>query len=415
MNGLMNELQIGFTRGRRIEDNIFMLRYVIESCRREKKELIAVFVDFAKAFDSIRRGSLIECMKRCKCDPKMIDVFARVYENDSTEFSVNGERMGRMDVWNGIRQGCTCSPQLFIMAVNEIIISLQRSGLGFRNDCVYVPALFFADDGVIFGNSVREVERMIDVLVSKTAEIGMKVNKNKCNVLVFNRKMNVRSIKGMNVVKDVKYLGVRVSSTKDVFKLHREDVCMKGRKMTSMTYSVIHKSWNRVLIGKTYWKSVIMPSLLYGSSVFCWNLSDIGKLQRCENAVWRCVLGAPSYAPLVTLQGEVGYSSMKVRDMKGKLIYEKHVRNGENELLKRMYDDMCEWNKCKWIETVKAYREKVGMQVSELDDMSKDCIKRKVYAWESDRWNEERMQKVTLGVYNECKNEIKDEGLYEND
>ena len=62
-----------------------MLRYVIESSRRDKKELIAVFVDFAKAFDSIRRGSLIECMKRCKCDPRMIDVFARVYENDSTE------------------------------------------------------------------------------------------------------------------------------------------------------------------------------------------------------------------------------------------------------------------------------------------------------------------------------------------
>ena len=50
-----------------------------------------------------------------------------------------------------------------------------------------------------------------------------------------------------------------------------------------------------------------------------------------------------------------------------------------------------------------------------MNDVSKECIKRKVYAWESDRWNEERMKKVTLGVYNECKSEIKDEGLYEND
>ena len=31
MNGLMNELQIGFTSGRRIEDNLFMLMYVINS------------------------------------------------------------------------------------------------------------------------------------------------------------------------------------------------------------------------------------------------------------------------------------------------------------------------------------------------------------------------------------------------
>ena len=74
VNDLMNELQIGFTSGRRIDDNLFMLNYVIESCRREKKDLIAFFVDFAKAFDGIRRGGLIECMKRCKCDPRMIDV-----------------------------------------------------------------------------------------------------------------------------------------------------------------------------------------------------------------------------------------------------------------------------------------------------------------------------------------------------
>ena len=99
-----------FTSGRRIEDNLFMVNYIVESCRREKKLLIAVFIDFAKAFDSIKRSSLIECMKRCKCDPRMIDVFAKIYEKDSTEFCVNGEKMGRMDVWNGIRQGCTCSP-----------------------------------------------------------------------------------------------------------------------------------------------------------------------------------------------------------------------------------------------------------------------------------------------------------------
>ena len=40
MNGLINELQIGFTGGRCIEDNLFMLRYVIEACKRDKKELI---------------------------------------------------------------------------------------------------------------------------------------------------------------------------------------------------------------------------------------------------------------------------------------------------------------------------------------------------------------------------------------
>ena len=55
------------------------------------------------------------------------------------------------------------------------------------------------------------------------------------------------------------------------------------------------------------------------------------------------------------------------------------------------------------------------MQVNELDGKSNEWIKRKVYAWESDRWNEERVQKSSISVYNECKSEIRDEGLYEND
>ena len=182
-----------------------------------------------------------------------------------------------------------------------------------------------------------------------------------------------------------------------------------------MMHSVVHKSCNRVLIGKTYWKSIVMPSLLYGSSVFCWKLCDMERLQKCENAVWRCVLRAPSYAPLVTLQGEVGSSCMIARDMKVKLSYEKNVRNGENELLRMMYDDMCEWTKCEWLETVREDRRRVGVQVNELDGMSNEWIKRKVYAWESDRWNEKRVQKSSISVYNECKSEIRDEGLYEND
>ena len=55
------------------------------------------------------------------------------------------------------------------------------------------------------------------------------------------------------------------------------------------------------------------------------------------------------------------------------------------------------------------------MQVNELDGKNNEWIKRKVYAWESDRWNEERVQKSSISVYNECKSEIRDEGLYEND
>ena len=51
---------------------------------------------------------------------------------------INGKCMGEMNVMNGIRQGCTCFPQLFVLAVNEFIKGIQKSELRFRNDGVYV-------------------------------------------------------------------------------------------------------------------------------------------------------------------------------------------------------------------------------------------------------------------------------------
>ena len=36
--------------------------------------------------------------------------------------------------------------------------------------------------------------------------------------------------------------------------------------------------------------------------------SELEVLQRIENGVWRTMLGSPGYAPVSTLQGEVGAS-----------------------------------------------------------------------------------------------------------
>ena len=138
-------------------------------------------------------------MKIGKVDPKIIGLISEIYKGDETEFYLNGKEIGKLEVKNGIRQGCTCSPQFFLMAVNEIIKGIERKGLGFRNESVYMPVIFFADDGVLLANSVREMEKMIDLLIEETAKIGMKVNKSKCNVMVFNRKKEIDNIINMMV------------------------------------------------------------------------------------------------------------------------------------------------------------------------------------------------------------------------
>lgn len=66
----------------------------------------------------------------------------------------------------------------------------------------------------------------------------------------------------------------------------------KAQKLANLTYSVIGKSCNKVLIGKTYWKNVALPSILYGTSIITLTEAEIDKLQTIENGVYRRILGA---------------------------------------------------------------------------------------------------------------------------
>ena len=69
-----------------------------------------------------------------------------------------------MEVSNGIRQGCTGSSQRFVMIVNMIIREILESTVGYRDEASYIPAIFFADDGLRMANSQKQAEQLLDVM-----------------------------------------------------------------------------------------------------------------------------------------------------------------------------------------------------------------------------------------------------------
>ena len=108
------------------------------------------------------------------------------------------------------------------------------------------------------------------------------------------------------------------------FKRHKEEKSKQARKMANMTNSVMHKSCNKIMIGKVYWKSVVLPSVLMGASVICWTKLELEVLQRIEYGVWQTMLGVPGYALVSTVHCEVGASGVVARDIEQKLSYQKY-------------------------------------------------------------------------------------------
>ena len=77
----------------------------------------------------------------------------------------NGILVGDTEVTGGVRQGCTGSPQLLVMVVNIIINSIVESKMGYRDDDLYVPVLFYADDVLLLARSCGEAEDMIQMVI----------------------------------------------------------------------------------------------------------------------------------------------------------------------------------------------------------------------------------------------------------
>ena len=81
----LEDVQAGFTKDRRLEDNLFLLQYCIGESKSKCKPLIIASVDFSKAFDSVSREKLIRAMMLYKVDESVIDVIAKLYMEDQTD------------------------------------------------------------------------------------------------------------------------------------------------------------------------------------------------------------------------------------------------------------------------------------------------------------------------------------------
>ena len=134
---------------------------------------------------------------------------------DTTEIWRNGKVVGDTEITSGMSQGCTGSPQLFVMVVNIVINSIVESKLGYRDEEFYIPVLFYADDWLLLARSCEKAEEMIQMVVEVAGECGLCINKGKSSVLLYNcREGKPDEVGGIKVVSSIRYLVTDVGESR---------------------------------------------------------------------------------------------------------------------------------------------------------------------------------------------------------
>ena len=149
---------------------------------------------------------------------------------------------------------------------------------------------------------------------------------------------------------------------------------------------------------------IALPSHLYGKNIK--NLTDdnIRELQKIENSVYRCILGAAHYNPNVALGGEICASLMRKRVINGRINNVKGIQRNRNELLESILWIIQTEQETKWIKTTRKYMKDVNINFNDIHQKSKEYLKQFLIKWDLNIWKAELEMKTTLQIY---KNKIK--------
>lgn len=219
---IIPEAQSGFRKDRSCLDNIFVLSSTVQRhLRRGAKNLLALFVDFARAFDSVPHGVLFAKLHGMGCSPKIIRLLQSLYGQAVLNVRVGNSLSGDIPVTEGVLQGEVLSPLLFSLFLANLELHLRQDGIEgpSLNPTEDLLLLMYADDIVILARSPVILRRILASLDRYCALNGLNVNTAKTKVMELKqggRKTNKAYFyhnDPIEVVRSYEYLGVMVSDS----------------------------------------------------------------------------------------------------------------------------------------------------------------------------------------------------------
>ena len=137
--------QAGFRAGYGTNDHLQVIKTLIEKSVEYNKPLVMVFVDYEKAFDSIRHNGMFNALADCRVDSRYSAILQHIYNHATASVRVY-EKTDRFERQREVRQGDTISPKLFTTLLEYMFKNIELEGLGINIDEKDLNHLRFAKD-----------------------------------------------------------------------------------------------------------------------------------------------------------------------------------------------------------------------------------------------------------------------------
>jgi hypothetical protein len=141
--------QFGFMPERLTMEAIFLIRLLMERCRKQKKDLHMVFIDLEKAYDKVPQNVMWWALQKYKVSTKYITLIKDMYDNVVTSVRTSDGDTNDFPINIGLYQGSAMSTYLFALVMDEVTRDIQGD----------IPwCMLFANDMILVDGSMTGID-----------------------------------------------------------------------------------------------------------------------------------------------------------------------------------------------------------------------------------------------------------------
>ena len=291
-NKYLSENQHGFMSKRSCTTNLLATLDAWTEILDNGNPVDTIYLDFAKAFDSVPHIRLMEKVKSYGVCSQLFNWIKDFLEGRTQRVGVNGCFSNWSDVTSGVPQGSCLGPVLFVIFINDL------------PDVVESLCQMYADDTKVFSNAGNQqlrdqIQKDLDNLVDWADKWQMRFNADKCHVVHMgfnniNQEYYMKNHDSLDRTRlkstlEEKDLGVLVDNELSFVKHIAAQVGKANRVLGQIrrTFSYLDKNMMRQLF-----IAFVRPHLEFGNVVWSpHHKKYIDMIERVQRRATKCVPG----------------------------------------------------------------------------------------------------------------------------
>lgn len=335
--------QAGFVKGKGTREQILIVRQIIEKAREFNKPTYICFVDYSKAFDSVKWPMMWKTLLEMGTPQHLVHLLRELYEGGTASVRTDDLLSDSFHPSAGVRQGCILSPLLFNIYTELVMrITLENWTDGVAIGGYKIANLRYADDTTLFASSADLMEELLLKMEHVSLTFGLKINRSKTKMMIVDRVNNnspeVTQIANCDVVQSYVYLGALISNNGGCV-----DEVKRRMAITRNSMVKLKKVWRNRNITKAtkvrLVRTLVFPIFLYAAETWTVRELEKGKIDALEMWCWRKMLRISwtEFRTNVSILQELGIKQRLSSVVQSRILqYFGHVSRRGNDSIERL-------------------------------------------------------------------------------